>query len=57
MFEYSFDLNYLVKSKVISEHFPIHAREEQRKKVITSWAKYKYALVWGFITGNFAPSM
>jgi hypothetical protein len=28
-----FDTGYLVKSKVIKEHFPVHAREEERDKI------------------------
>jgi len=32
-FNMQFDSGYLVKSKVIKEHFPIHSREEERNKI------------------------
>jgi len=36
-FNMHFDTGYLVKSKVIKDHFPVHSREEERMKINTSW--------------------
>ena len=52
-----FDTGYLVKSKVIKEHFPVHAREEDREKINISWNQYGNRLSMGFLTGNFEPQM
>ena len=52
-----FDLGYLVKSKVITEHFPVHSHEEEREKIITSWNNYGKRLSLGFLTGNFESNM
>lgn len=53
----NFDLGYLVKSKVVKEHFPVHAREEEREKIKISWNSYGNRLSWGFLTGNFEANM
>lgn len=52
-----FDTGYLVKSKVIIEHFPVHSREEERMKINTSWDQYGTRLSWGFLTGNYEENM
>ena len=56
-FNMHFDLGYLVKSKVIKEHFPVHSHEEEREKIQISWANYGTRLSWGFLTGNYAANM
>ena len=52
-----FDTGYLVKSKVIRQHFPIHSREEERLKIQTSWQQYGFRLSWGFVTGKYEDNM
>jgi len=52
-----FDIGYLVKSKVILEHFPVHSHEAERSKIITSWNQYGTRLSLGFLTGKFAENM
>ena len=52
-----FDLGYLVKSKVVKEHFPMHAEEQEREKIKISWDNYGTRLSWGFLTGNFEANM
>lgn len=53
----NFDLGFLVKSKVVKEHFPVHAREEEREKIKVSWDSYGSRLSWGFLTGNYELNM
>ena len=52
-----FDIGYLVKSKVIKDHFPVHSREEERAKIMISWNNYGTRLAWGFLSGNFEQNM
>ena len=52
-----FDLGYLVKSKVVKMHFPVHSRESERNKIIASWRQYGKRLAWGFMSGNFEANM
>ena len=56
-FNMHFDIGYLVKSKVIKEHFPVHSREEERLKINTSWDQYGTRLAWGFLTGKYEENM
>ena len=56
-FNMQFDLGYLVKSKVVIDHFPVHSREEERKKINESWDNYGTRLSLGFLTGNFEENM
>jgi len=48
-----FDTGYLVKSKVILDHFPVHSREEERDKINISWKQYGTRLSRGFLTGSY----
>ena len=52
-----FDLGYLVKSKVIKEHFPVHSHEEEREKIMISWKNYGTRLSVGFLTGRYEENM
>lgn len=56
-FNMHFDLAYLVNSKVVSDHFPMHAQREERDKIQKSWKEYGTRLSWGFLTGNFEQNM
>ena len=49
------DLDYMVKSHVITDHFPMHARD--RTVINESWHKYKLRLASGFIFSGFEDSM
>ena len=44
------DLGYMMKSKVIMDHFPMH--NSNRFVVRESWIKYRFKLVLGFITAH-----
>lgn len=64
-FNMHFDLGYLKKSKVvidsfpvsagsqfISDSFPVHARENERNKIIISWKQYgKFKQIWSIFDG------
>ena len=52
-----FDLGYLVQSKVVKEHFPVHAHEEDREKIIISWNNDGKRLALGFLTGKYEENM
>jgi len=56
-FNMHFDLGYLVKSKVVKQHFPVHAREEELNKIQVAWKMYGVRLSWGFLTGNYEAYM
>jgi len=43
------DIDYLVKSNVILDHFPIH--NEDRHKLLGSWKNHRMALSFGMATG------
>ena len=43
------DLDYLKKSGVILDHFPIHM--EDRHLVYTSWLEYRWRLSSGMLVG------
>ena len=52
-----FDIGYLVKSKVILDHFPVHAREEEREKIKISWDAYGMRLARGFMAYGWEDNM
>ena len=49
-FSTEFDIDYLEKSKVILEHFPMHT--DDRQAIEESWMKYRWRLAFGFLTGK-----
>ena len=49
------DIDYLSKSHVIQDHFPMHHKD--REVVKASWEKYKYRLAFGFIFSGFEANM
>ena len=56
-FNMQFDIGYLVKSKVILDHFPVHSREEEREKIKIAWEKYGMRLARGFMTTGWEEQM
>ena len=52
-----FDIGYLVKSKVILDHFPVHSREEEREKIKIAWDKYGMRLARGFMVTGWEENM
>ena len=46
--EQEVDMDYMRKSGVILEHFPVHMPE--RSKIEESWNQYGLKLSWGMIT-------
>ena len=52
-----FDIGYLVKSKVILDHFPVHSREEEREKIKIAWEKYGMRLARGFMVMGWEENM
>ena len=46
--EQEVDMDYMRKSGVILEHFPVHMPE--RTKIEESWNTYGLKLAWGMIT-------
>jgi hypothetical protein len=49
------DIDYLMKSHVIKDHFPMHHKD--REVVAASWHKYKFRLAAGFIFTGFKDNM
>ena len=47
------DLGYMEKSKVITQHFPMHSNDGSRVVVMESWLKYRFRLVLGMIFSGF----
>ena len=54
-FETEFDIEYLIKSGVIIEHFPCH--KEERENIIKSWKKFGVRLSFSMVLGNFWENM
>ena len=44
------DLGYMMKSKVVLNHFPMHTNDGARKTVFESWMKYRFHLALGMIS-------
>jgi len=53
--ETEFDMDYLIKSKVIIDNFPVH--DKDRHTIIDSFHDYKYPLIWGFVFRGFLTEM
>ena len=54
--EQEMDIDYLIKSGVILNHFTLHT--EDRHFIYSSWLEYRWRLSWGMFTGhNFLKSM
>jgi len=49
-FKREMDVDFLVKAKIITEHYPLH--DNGREKIKQSWNKYYLRLMFGFITGR-----
>mmetsp|Transcript_16277 Transcript_16277/g.22290 ORF Transcript_16277/g.22290 Transcript_16277/m.22290 type:complete len:100 (+) Transcript_16277:1581-1880(+) len=49
-FKREMDVDFLVKAKIIVEHYPLH--DNNREKIKQSWNKYYIRLMFGFITGR-----
>lgn len=41
------DMDYMMKSGVIQQHFPLHMPE--RTLITKSWEEYRWGLAWGMI--------
>ena len=48
-------MDYLRKSGVILDHFPVHMPE--RELIYTSWLEYRWRLSWGMLTKGFLNNM
>lgn len=48
-FNRTMDIDYLMKAKIIEEHYPLHTNE--RERIRDSWKKYSLKLMIGFVTG------
>jgi len=48
-------MDYLRKSGVILDHFPVHMPE--RHLIRKSWNEYKWRLSWGMVTSGFLQNM
>ena len=53
--EQELDLDYMRKSGVILDHFPVHMPE--RDLVYTSWMEYRWRLSFGMIFQGFLENM
>ena len=49
------DLDYMLKSHVITDHFPMHTKD--RHAIKASWHSNKYKLTFGFIFSGFENAM
>ena len=49
------DIDYLVSSRVIQEHCPVHMPE--RREIYKSWSEYKWRLSWGMLFRGFLSNM
>jgi len=49
------DIDYMVKSRVIVDHFPMH--HPDRHVIMESWMKYRLKLAMGFIFTGFEDKM
>ena len=48
-------MDYMRKSGVILDHFPVHMPE--RAKITESWKEYRLRLSWGMLTSGFLNNM
>lgn len=53
--EQELDMDYMMKSGVISDHFPVHI--EQRDLILKSWFEYRWRLSSGMIFTGFLKNM
>jgi len=44
------DIDYLVKARIVDDHYPLHTHD--RDRIQQSWSKYYCRLMTGFITGS-----
>ena len=53
--EQEIDMDYMMKSHVILDHFPVHMPE--RNLIISSWNNYRWRLSFGMIYRGFLQNM
>lgn len=49
-FKRTMDIDYLIKARIIVDHYPLHTAA--REYIQVSWSKYYFRLMTGFITGS-----